>query len=80
MAFVLFVLVTLTLVAEAVAQAAAGVDVLAVGASDLALFRRIDSALATTATHARYVAVAAGGFAAVGAGAVGLVAAVRSWV
>ncbi|MFB6234010.1 MAG: hypothetical protein ABEH91_01380 [Halopenitus sp.] len=78
MAFVCFVLVTLALVAETGVQLAAGVDVLALGPRDGALLRRIDSALATTARRARYVAVAAGGFAVVGVAVATLVAVART--
>ncbi|MGZ0746027.1 hypothetical protein [Haloparvum sp. AD34] len=77
-AFVCFVLVTLALVAETGVQIAAGLDVLALGPHDVALLCRIDAALATTATRARYVAVAAGGFAVVLVGAATLVVAIRA--
>lgn len=78
MALVLFVLVTLTLAAETVAQVAAGLDGLALGATrDLAFLGRIDSALSTAATRASSVAVAAAALSLV-AGAVGVVAAVCS--
>lgn len=78
MAFVCFVLVTLAVVAETGVQIAAGVDVLALGPRDLALLRRIDSALATTATRARYVAVAAGGITVLVGAAATLVVAMRA--